>query len=817
MKIILKHILRNIKEKKARSLLIILSLVVATMVFVLNLTLPDEIIVKIQETLRSVHGKTEVAIYSTGEFNIKDVKLGNEKITYTGSKSIIGISENKQILIYGFDIDNAKNFNLLGEDVCNLSDNEVVVGKKIAEKYDYKEGQELNLNINEKQYIFKIAKIVENKGFASIDVKFPFIITNLSSINKITESEEETVDYIYVDVENDENVQKFVEYVKENNKDFMVKELVNISTIKDEISFVTYILLVIFAISAIMIMFVVSTLNNLILAERMPVIGTFRSIGASKHKMNAILILENSIYGLIAGTIGSFLGYIINGKVASAFITTSGVELSKESASMKIGTLLLGIAFAILLEIIITLNSIRKNRKKSIKDVIFNVQSTKYEISKKKTILGLILFVTAFIVNTLNKKSNLIAGLISITFVLVGISFMLPIIIRVLSTIFSNIFRKIRMPAFMIASKNIGNSKMIISSSILLVVAVSSIIVILTASSTFSKVYEAFKYIYDFDLMVENISKSAEEYEKIKEIEGVEKIDFSFWTYDSETSLNDGKKFSMVPAIVGSENGHTGIQELNYKTEDLKENEILIDEKLAEKSNIKISDIITIKFGTYNKEDTFKVVGFVNSAYFTTNRNVVIMKLNKYKGLFGNTPAWIEVKAKEGTDIEKLKVDITNKINEINVEVETFEEYIDKQEEQNNGIMSIFYVIIGLAVALSFIGIINNQIISFMQRKREIAVLNSTCMNRAQIRKMLIAETIMYTLISCIISLEIGYLSTGILDVILKGMSIYVEMVYDWNKVFKFMGIVFILNLLTTIIPIKRLRKVNIVEEIKYE
>ena len=817
MRIILKHILRNIKEKKARSLLIILSLVVATMVFVLNLTLPDEIIVKIQETLRSVHGKTEVAIYSTGEFNIKDVKLGNEKITYTGSKSIIGIIENKQILIYGFDIDNAKKFNLLGEDVCNLSDNEVVVGKKIAEKYDYKEGQELNLNINEKQYIFKIAKIVENKGFASIDVKFPFIITNLSTINKITESEEETVDYIYVDVENDENVQKFVEYVKENNKDFMVKELVNISTIKDEISFVTYILLVIFAISAIMIMFVVSTLNNLILAERMPVIGTFRSIGASKHKMNAILILENSIYGLIAGTIGSFLGYIINGKVASAFITTSGVELSKESASMKIGTFVLGIVLAILLEVIITLNSIRKNRKKSIKDVIFNVQSTKYEISKKKTILGLILFFTAFIVNTLNKNSNLIAGLISLTFILVGISFILPIIIRVLSTIFSNIFRKIRMPAFMIASKNIRKSKMIISSSILLVVAVSSIIVILTASSTFSKVYEAFKYIYDFDLMVENISKSAEEYEKTKEIEGVEKIDFSFWTYDSETSLNDGKKFSISPIYVGLEKSQTGIQELNYKVEELKDNEILIDQKLAEKSKININDVIKIKLGTYNKEDTFKVVGFVNSAYFTTERNVVTMKLDKFKDLFGDIPKWIAVKAKEGTDIEKLKVDITNKINEINVEVETFEEYIDKQEEQNNGIMSIFYVIIGLAVALSFIGIINNQIISFMQRKREIAVLNSTCMNRAQIRKMLIAETIMYTLISCIISLEIGYLSTGILDVILKGMSIYVEMVYDWNKVFKFIGIVFILNLLTTIIPIKRLRKVNIVEEIKYE
>jgi len=60
MKVIFKHILKNIWEKKGRSLLIILSLIIATAVFVLNLTLPDKITLKFQETLRSIYGDAEI-------------------------------------------------------------------------------------------------------------------------------------------------------------------------------------------------------------------------------------------------------------------------------------------------------------------------------------------------------------------------------------------------------------------------------------------------------------------------------------------------------------------------------------------------------------------------------------------------------------------------------------------------------------------------------------------------------------------------------------------------------------------------------------
>ena len=91
------------------------------------------------------------------------------------------------------------------------------------------------------------------------------------------------------------------------------------------------------------------SLNKIILAERIPVIGTFRSIGASRTKMNLILILENALYGVFAGLFGSILGIYLNGFTSSAFITTNGVDLSKNSVSITPKVVLIGIIFAVLL------------------------------------------------------------------------------------------------------------------------------------------------------------------------------------------------------------------------------------------------------------------------------------------------------------------------------------------------------------------------------------------------------------------------------------------------------------------------------------
>lgn len=131
--------------------------------------------------------------------------------------------------------------------------------------------------------------------------------------------------------------------------------------------------------------------------------------------------------------------------------------------------------------------------------------------------------------------------------------------------------------------------------------------------------------------------------------------------------------------------------------------------------------------------------------------------------------------------------------------------------------MSLFYIIIGLAVALSFIGIVNNQIISFIQRRKELAVLNSTCMSKKQLKKMLIAETILSNWVACLVAIGVGFIATVIIEAFMQGLVLYVDIIFDWSLAFKFVGIIFVVLLLTLVIPAKKLKKMNIIDEIKYE
>jgi putative ABC transport system permease protein len=180
-------------------------------------------------------------------------------------------------------------------------------------------------------------------------------------------------------------------------------------------------------------------------------------------------------------------------------------------------------------------------------------------------------------------------------------------------------------------------------------------------------------------------------------------------------------------------------------------------------------------------------------------------------------PVWAQIVAKEGTDLEKLKEDLVECVKEVGVYAQTFDEYIEEQEAGASGIMSIFYVIIGMAVMLSFIGIINNLSIGFIQRRKEIAVLNSTCMSKGQLLRMMAAEVMLTSLSASVLGGIVGYISIGMIDSFMRSLSMYVEITYDFKVALVVMVIIIILSLFTLLIPAKRLRKMKIVNEIKYE
>ena len=180
-------------------------------------------------------------------------------------------------------------------------------------------------------------------------------------------------------------------------------------------------------------------------------------------------------------------------------------------------------------------------------------------------------------------------------------------------------------------------------------------------------------------------------------------------------------------------------------------------------------------------------------------------------------PFQVSVKASENVDIKLIIEDIEKQLKDPDINIKTVDQFVKEQRSQINTIMSLFYIIIGLALTLVFVGIVNNQLISFMERTRELAVLNSVCMSKWQIIKMLIIENIVSNVVACIIGFAVAIMSVNLIGIVLKGMKMYMDVLFDFKIGFIVIGIILSLLLITVILPIKKLKKINIVESIKYE
>lgn len=816
MKIVLKHILRNIKENKGKNLLIILSLAIASALFIINITLPKHIISSLIESIRIENGSSNLEVSNRNLFNIEELKTTKEDILYTPVTYTEGTYNDTLITICGYDIETSKEMKLLGNDVPNLNKNEVVINDYYAKKHGLHEGDIIKLNIDSQIYELKLVKIVSKKGATYGTENEPYFVANLETIAEINKTDKDKYNTILIDVKDDTKIDEYSEYLKNNNANIFTYKLVDIDELNEEVSYVSYMMTLITVISIIMIYFVISSLNRIIISERMPVIGTFRSIGATKEKMNSILLLENAIYGLIGGVIGSSLSIIFVDKLIPLFAYIPNPESISSISNFSFSSILIGTIFTIILEVIISLQAILKTNKKTIKDIMFETESVRYEINKKHSIIGILLFIISIELNILNSNSQFILSVLSIVLFLTGISNIIPLILDLISIISSYISRKLNLTSSILASKNISHNKMNVSSSKLIVISLSCAMAILTISSSLDRTFESFKYNNDYDILVSGVTKKAEDYDNLYNIEEIEKIDYLYFYYDLEPTFN-GQEFNTNPIILGVNKDEPFIKNSDYSLSSLKENELIIDEVYAKKNNISKGDLITLNLGFIGFKKDFKVVGYMNSVDFSTSRNCILINQDTFIKNITDIPVRLNIKTKDGTDLIKLKDSVEKKIAENSINTMTYDEFIAIQAESTSETMSLVYAIVGMAVILSFVGVINNQIIGFLKRKKELAILNSTCMSKNQITRLLISETLITNFTSCLISLIVGFLMTNILSKALESMSLFIEMNFNLLLSIKFITIVFIILLMTLIVPIKRLKNMKVIDEIKYE
>jgi len=825
--IILKHILRNIKENKLRSILIIIALAISTIVMYLNLSIKDDIYEQYKQVLQGRYQDYNILISKnenfTGEeayFSKADLKLDNSKISEVMYRiSTYGNYEYNDeittVVINGCDRELMVDTNLCtfyekADDFNTNNEDMVIISKKHMEEYGLKLGDKIKVTTVGGEEEFTIGAIAENKGEFGFNSDTLILLAASEKVNHILGTEDK---YSSVLIESDGDGKDVKKIVEADNSDYQAHIVVDRDSIESTLDQIGMIMTIMLLASVVLTFYVISSICRLLMAARNPVVGTFRSVGASKKRMHGILIMENVVYGVIGAVIGIVIGMLLRDTMASSFLGDyAGAVAEKTKYSINIVHILLSVGFAIVLQVAVAYRSVKKASNRPIKDAIFNTVSVRAKVNNKKALLGVILLIVAVLLHVTNVRYNIIMACLAFVTAIVGGVFLVPIITKYFAKFLKRMNEKLFGPAAGLGSRNLSYGKSTISSVVLVTVTVSIMIMIYLMTLSITDVFTSARDTFEGDLQIYGI-ESQEDFDIVDSLEGIEEKLY-LWTTYTETGKLSGDESAFM--MLGMNKEMMGIKDLDEKFGSLKEDEILVDEYYAIRNDIKVNDVITIEDESFiQKKLSMKVVGFVDASKFSTQRAVMIINETVYEQKVTKVPYSLVIKTNEDYDImeDRIKTAFVGK----QITIQTVEEFIKNQEDQVGGMVSMIVMLLGASMVLAVFGLINNQLVGFIQRKKEFAVLYSVCMSKGQLRVMILFEAIGTFITGCILG---AILSVGLARLMTKmffsvGMCISTEV--NITAMLQLLGITFIVLLLTTISPIRKLNKMNVVDQIKYE
>ncbi|MFI5720026.1 ABC transporter permease [Nocardia sp. NPDC051750] len=121
------------------------------------------------------------------------------------------------------------------------------------------------------------------------------------------------------------------------------------------------------------------------------------------------------------------------------------------------------------------------------------------------------------------------------------------------------------------------------------------------------------------------------------------------------------------------------------------------------------------------------------------------------------TDAAVLVKAAPGTDLAAMRTDLERATEEfVIVQVQDREEFKGERAKQINNMLAILYGLLGLAVVIAVLGIVNTLALSVVERRREIGMLRAVGTQRSQVRRAIYLESMLIAIFGALVGAVLG-------------------------------------------------------------
>ena len=355
------------------------------------------------------------------------------------------------------------------------------------------------------------------------------------------------------------------------------------------------------------------------------------------------------------------------------------------------------------------------------------------------------------------------SGIVAIIATFLGISLIIPALVRPLAALFSPVLRLLfgvegRMAAAN-ATRNRGRTALTASAlmvGISLVVAFSAL-----GGSLLGSIRDYLDGSLGSDFVVQPTEQtsdagfSAKLPEEINRVRGVERT-----TSIVSSFRQDGKK---LDAVFGVDQNYPEIFRVNYAAggpeafSKLEDGGALVGKQLAEDRKVGVGSKIEIPSPKGRKK--YSVEGILKNDVIGGGTGIYLSKQTLADDFNETESEFLAVKARPDSDRDALE----RKIKDILGDYPQFTLYSNAEwkaqiESDFNRQYVFFYAIMGVSVAVSAFGVVNTLSMSVFERTREIGILRAVGTTRLQIGQLIIDEGVVISLIGCLVGVVLGSL-----------------------------------------------------------
>lgn len=824
MKIILKYIFTNVKERKTRTAVMLLSILLSTTLLFVSFSIGASYENAQRKMARGMAGSATLSV-SAADGGI-DFSVLPELSSISASVGMLESSalyhENgyyETIDLIAADLTQLNQINpprlANGGEITDFTGNQVILPDRFTSKYGIKAGDTITLQIGGQPITLEVAEIA---AYDTVFLRHTRGATALLPLSTLSELLGKTDGYTEILIEpaggttTAELKNELAAALPDG--EYKVSEVVNEAQITADARQKSMPFFLISFFSLTMSVFIIYSSYKVITLDRLPVIGTFRSIGATQKAMTHILLLESALYGVMGGLIGIPVGTVVLKLILQGMgqSLSQGIEIPIVISPFSI---IFSFAIAVVVSLLSAWLPVRRASRLPIKNVVLGNVEEKHIPRRFIVGAGVVLFVISVILPKLASGNMLyLAGGFSLLGLIAATILIVPLLTNLISVGLEYFYGAVLGNEGRLAARNMRDNKNTSQNITLLFISISAVIAITVIGNFVTT------YVSDVFNGAE-LQGFADGYmepdfvERVKDMDGIEKV-LPVFVYENRMQA-DGMTFSRLEATDNLE-WYSSMLALHYTEKGMEEKAvlafdgeraILLSESCMERTGFDIGDTLSLNCGT--GQNDYLVVGSFKSratdveALISSTYAVSDFDVSAYDFL-----------AYTAADPDAIMVQIRDLFGETSNWSRTVEEFNTDALSTVGAFLRPMHSMTYFILLLAAVGIINNLLINYIQKRRSIAMYKSVGLSNRQNMKMTLIEGLSSGLIGAVIAVFVSYME---IQTIFLVAGPKISMVPELDAVTFLIagGMGMIVTLLGSAVPIFKSRRMKLVEEIKFE